>query len=332
MVQILDFDVCPKEEYAITAKDVNYFEVYSYLRDRTRSVRVDLHVQQPYSTTTQIYIECHEACLRFELLSMFLCRLTVVETKGQAKYDSKLGMKAISQTIEPLLFAYNSAREAQAAKEMLKKALGDDNAQDEDEEEDVWESPVEPCVHRFVILLLISSPDKLLLHLNKLVTQDLHQPLVKYALDVFAAYQSENYQLFLQYYRNADFLSAVAMSPVVDVVRLRILGVLARAPAPSMTDSMPLETMMSTLSMKTQTQATEFLKLAGLKVEDQKVLFPKREDLQTPLNGSLPVEAHDFQFLGADLTLYQKYIDLKMPRKDIVLGFADPRLPSPATP
>eukprot|EP00397_Hematodinium_sp_SG-2012_P007224 GEMP01007266.1.p1 GENE.GEMP01007266.1~~GEMP01007266.1.p1 ORF type:complete len:1029 (+),score=218.85 GEMP01007266.1:329-3415(+) len=328
MVQILDFEVCPKVEFALTAKDINYFEIYAYLRDRTRAVRVDLHVQQPNSTTTQIYIESHEACLRFELLSMFLCRLNLgIGKDSQGKYDDKLGMKAISQTIEPLLFAYNSAREAQAAKELLRQTLGE--GEDDDDDLEIWISPVEPCIHRFVILLLISSPDKLLLHLNKLQPEDLKHPLVVYALDVFAAYQSENYQHFLQLYKTSDFLSAVAMSPVVDIVRLRVLGVLAKAPAPSLQDSIHLETIMSTLGIATVTQAIEFLKLAGLKVVNQKVTIPKRENLQIPLSGSLPNDAADFKCLGADLKLYQKYCDLKMPRKDIVLGYADPRCAAP---
>jgi len=282
--------------------------------------------QQPHSTTSRIYIECHEACLRFELLSRFLCRMSQ-DPAGENKktYDENLGMKAISQTIEPLLFAYNSSKEVESAKEMLRQAMGSPEEDDEDEIE-TWISPVEPCIHRYVILLLISSPDKLLSHLNKLTPEMLNHPLVTYALRVFAAYQSDDYQTFLHYYRNADFLSAVAMSPVVDVVRLRVLGVLCKAPRAQMKDSLDLNEMMDSFGLATVTRAMEFFKLAGLEVKNMKVIIPKRVDLKIPLNGALASEANDFKSLGVDLLLYQKYCGLKMPRKDIVLGAADPRL------
>merc|ERR1719221_304915 len=70
MTEILDFDQNPKKEFAV--QSVPYIEVYSFLRDRTRSVRVDLHLQQPRSTTQRIFAETHECCLRFEMLSLFL--------------------------------------------------------------------------------------------------------------------------------------------------------------------------------------------------------------------------------------------------------------------
>jgi len=327
MAKILDFEICPKIEFAISAKDIDYFEIYSYLRDRTRAIRVDLHVQQPHSTTSRIYIECHEACLRFELLSIFLCRMSQEGCSEDNKktYDESLGMKAISQTIEPLLFAYNSSRECSSAKEMLRQAMGSPEEEDEDEIE-TWISPVEPVIHRYVILLLISSPDKLLSHLNKLTPEVINHPLVNCALKVFAAYQSDDYKTFLHYYRNADFLSAVAMSPVVDVVRLRVLGVLCKAPAPQMQDSLNLSLMMDSFGLATVNRAMEFFKLAGLEVKGDKVIIPKRSELKIPLNGALASEANDFKSLGVDLLLYDKYVGLKMPRKDIVMGSADPKL------
>merc|ERR1719265_1612344 len=103
MTEILDFDQNPKPEYAVT--NVPYIEVYSFMRDRTRAVRVDLHLQQPRSTTQRCYVETHECCLRFEMLTIFLLNRLEGQKKGSdsatEKYDPKLGLKAISQTIEP---------------------------------------------------------------------------------------------------------------------------------------------------------------------------------------------------------------------------------------
>merc|ERR1719158_2698288 len=120
MTEILDFDKNPKPQFAVP--NLPYIEVYSYLRDRTRSCRVDLHLQQPRSTAQRTFIETHECCLRFEMLSLFLLQ---GESGGSTeKYDEKMGLKAISQTIEPLLNAYQAVREKLLAKSILAEALG----------------------------------------------------------------------------------------------------------------------------------------------------------------------------------------------------------------
>merc|ERR1719223_741427 len=102
MTEILDFDRTPKAAYAV--QNLPYIEVYSYLRDRTRSCRVDLHLQQPRSTCHRTFIETHECCLRFEMLALYLqtgeAAKAAKDAKGSAsteKYDPRLGLKAISQ-------------------------------------------------------------------------------------------------------------------------------------------------------------------------------------------------------------------------------------------
>ena len=58
MTEILDF-VQPKPTFAVHS--VPYIEEYSYLRDRTRR-----------SSTQRVFVEAHECCLRFEMLSLFI--------------------------------------------------------------------------------------------------------------------------------------------------------------------------------------------------------------------------------------------------------------------
>merc|ERR1712196_179683 len=138
----------PKPEFAV--QDISFIEVYSYLRDRTRSCRVDLHLQQPRSTTQRTFIETHESCLRFEMLSLFLLQ---GESGGSTeKYDEKLGLKAISQTIEPLLNAYQSVRDKLLAKSILAEAMGGLGMDDPDDDQE-YSSPFEPSVHRYIVLL-----------------------------------------------------------------------------------------------------------------------------------------------------------------------------------
>ncbi|CAE7233178.1 unnamed protein product [Symbiodinium natans] len=132
--EILDFDSNPKPGFAVQA--IPYIEVYSYLRDRTRSIRVDLHLQQPRSTTQQVFVETHECCLRFEMLSLYLLLgRGQNQEKATEKYDTKLGLKAISQTIEPLLNSYQALHEKQIAKSILAEAMGGFGLADDDDDE-----------------------------------------------------------------------------------------------------------------------------------------------------------------------------------------------------
>ena len=94
-------------------------------------MRVDLHVQQPVSTITKEYIQTHEAAFRFELLSQYILKAQALknaasgadqtQTGQTEKYDEKMAMKAISQTVEPLLNAYRMCREHKANADALKE-------------------------------------------------------------------------------------------------------------------------------------------------------------------------------------------------------------------
>merc|ERR1740130_749821 len=126
MTELLDFDKNPKPQFAV--QKVPYIEVYSYMRDRTRSCRVDLHLQQPRSTAQRSFIESHECCLRFAMLSLFILQGGSSAGSSTEKYDVKLGLKAISQTIEPLLNAYQAVRSKLLAKGILADlGFGDDD-------------------------------------------------------------------------------------------------------------------------------------------------------------------------------------------------------------
>uniref|UniRef100_A0A7S4QUS6 PCI domain-containing protein n=2 Tax=Alexandrium monilatum TaxID=311494 RepID=A0A7S4QUS6_9DINO len=340
MKEILDFDRTPKPGFAIQA--VPYIEVYSYLRDRTRSVRVDLHLQQPRSTTQRTFAETHECCLRFEMLSLFL--LSGGGGGSTEKYDEKLGLKAISQTIEPLLNAYQAVRDKQLAKSILAEAMGDFGLDDPDAEQE-YVSPYEMASHRYIILLLMSfSPEELQSHMAKLSRETLSHPSVSFATQVYAAFRTEDYGRFLRCYRTADFLTAVAMSGVVDLARLRALWLLVRTYPQPIGDKVPLSRIKSFLAFASDAHARSFLAFHGIRITDDPsstggavVVLPKKgtpEAAQNPLlNGPsrLP-EKCEFP-KGADSMLIAKFEELGMSRADIVFGAADPVVePEPAPP
>lgn len=66
---VLEADLNEGETFAITP---SFMQIYSYLHDRCRAVRVDLHLQQPWSSQTAAFVTCHEYCLRFEIFARFL--------------------------------------------------------------------------------------------------------------------------------------------------------------------------------------------------------------------------------------------------------------------
>jgi len=331
MTEILDFDCNPKPPYAV--QDIPYIEVYSYLRDRTRSVRVDLHLQQPRSTTQRTFVETHECCLRFEMLSLFL--LSGGTGGSTEKYDEKLGLKAISQTIEPLLNSYQAVRDKQFAKSILAEAMGDLGLDDADEDKE-YSSPWEPATRRYIVLLLMSfSPDELLTHLAKLSKEMLAHPVVNFATQVYAAFQTDDYGRFLRLYRNADFLTAVAMSGVADLARLRALWLLFRTYPHPVGDKVALSRMRNFLAFASDAHARSFLAFHGIRiVEDASVdsgayvVLPKKGSAEAAqhqlLTGPsrLP-EKCDYP-KGADSMLVSKFEALGMSRADIIFGSADP--------
>ncbi|CAE7830199.1 Mcm3ap, partial [Symbiodinium necroappetens] len=282
MTEILDFDSNPKPGFAVQA--IPYIEVYSYLRDRTRSIRVDLHLQQPRSTTQRVFVETHECCLRFEMLSLYLLLgRGQNQEKATEKYDTKLGLKAISQTIEPLLNAYQALHEKQVAKSILAEAMGGFGLADEDDDEDYY-SPYEMAARRYIVLLLMSfAPDELSSHLSKMSRELLMHPLVSFATQVYAAFHTEDYARFLRLYRETDFLSAVAMSGVADLARLRALWLLVRTYPQQVGDRISLAKLKNILAFVSDDHAKTFLAFHGLQIVIDKesdggahVVLPKK--------------------------------------------------------
>lgn len=331
MTEILDFDKNPKPQFAI--QNMPYIEVYSYLRDRTRSCRVDMHLQQPRSTTEKTFVETHEVCLRFEMLSLFLLQ---GESGGSTeKYDEKLGLKAISQTIEPLLNSYQAVRDKLLVKSILAEAMGGLLDADEPDGEQEYTSAFEAAVHRYIILLLMAfSPEELLTHLAKLSQEILSHPLVGMATKAFAAFQTDDYGAFLRLYREADFLTAVAMSAVADLARLRALWLLVRTYCQPVGDKLPVKRIQNVLAFSSESHARSFLAFHGVKVAaDGKdgepfVMLPKKgtpEAAQHPLltgPNKLPDKCEYPK--GADSMLVSKFEALGLSRAEIVFGSADP--------
>lgn len=327
MTEILDFDCNPKANFAV--QEMPYVEVYSYLRDRTRSCRVDLHLQQPRSTTQRTFVETHECCLRFEMLSFYLLTSGVGDDASSTeKYDTKLGLKAISQTIEPLLNAYQAVHDKQLARSILAEAMGGLLADDDGDAEE-YASPWEPVVHRYVVLLLMAwSPEDLLGHLAKLSRELLCHPLVSFAIQAYAAFKADDYGRFLRRYRDADFLTAVAMSGVADLARLRALWLLMRSYPHPVGDKLTLSRIRNLLAFGSDEHAKSFLAFHGIRIVEDPggawVVLPKKGSPEAEANRLLTSGfPNRCEFDKSDSLLVAKFEALGLSRADIVFGGAD---------
>ena len=261
-------------------------------------------------------MECHEYCLRFEMLALFLLspRLEPGKASSQGGYSRHLGLQAISQTIDPLLAAYREIQCYQGADAELCN---------------------EPAIQRFVVLLLLAtSPAALPAHLADLGAAVLRHPLLVSAIAACAAFLSGDYVGFLRFYEGADFLSAVALAELADLARVRQLWILSRAYPRSIGDVMKLSALVRLLAFKDEAHARAFLVFHGLVVEDgldpqgdYRVFLPKKgsvEEVEHPLFGhsTLPEFC---SFDGSDALLLAKFAGHS--RSDIVLGHADPTVP-----
>eukprot|EP00434_Breviolum_minutum_P004032 symbB.v1.2.003548.t2/scaffold196.1/size274459/20 len=199
----------------IFASTPSFEEIYSYLHDRCRAVRIDLHLQQPWSSRTQEFVTCHEYCLRFEILANILFREKDV---NKSIYDPHLGLQAISQTIDPLLAAYQDARERGQAFDT--------------------EAPIRRLV---ILLLLATSPELLPMHLAALDRNMLEDPLILSAVKACSDFLSGHYCDFLRFVDECHNLDFYILMDLADLARIRLLWLRARAYPKAVGDRWPLE-------------------------------------------------------------------------------------------
>eukprot|EP00397_Hematodinium_sp_SG-2012_P001622 GEMP01001626.1.p1 GENE.GEMP01001626.1~~GEMP01001626.1.p1 ORF type:complete len:1090 (+),score=235.37 GEMP01001626.1:261-3530(+) len=234
--------------FAEICQNCTFVNIYSFFRDRTRAIRVDLHLQQPRSLTSSVFFQVHEQCLRFEFLSMYLLRRPGITL---SEYDDKFGLKSCSQTMEPLLHAYSLRPPFQASVHCA-------------------------AVYRYVVLLQIGTTQGFSFA-SRWPKEVLSDPLVQWALRAAAAFDSEDYVRFLRMYREADFLSAVLIARMVDFARYRILCVILRSLVFDREETRwTMDQLQDSLCIVDFDFCKEFLEYHGLWVDRDMVRFPRR--------------------------------------------------------
>ncbi|KAF4711432.1 hypothetical protein FOZ62_015112, partial [Perkinsus olseni] len=263
---VLDFDINPKPGYHPNCQLATYFDIYSFLRDRTRAVRVDLHVQN--LVHSHVFTDIHEWCLRFEILSIFRLWGRNFGEGADRKFNWQLSLNSIAQTVDPLTLSYvvqNDDREAGAAT-VAKEA----------------------AIHRYIILILLCNGDttRVLFYIDKLAKQQprvFAHPNVRFALNVVNWFRVGQWSRVLQTYASpsTDFLTATALMPIAFLCRSRVLydvvrtnrpfllpkgeGHPARAPRP---ERVSLQSMQEMLFLEDPSMCAAFLQYHGCEVVD----------------------------------------------------------------
>lgn len=320
---IFDLDKVRKPAFAVSHPD--FTEVYSYIHDRLRAVRVDLHVQRPWALTQLNFVAVHECCLRAEMLSFFLLSGM---PGGESAECRRFCIQAVSQSISPLMDAYSAWHQVEASA----WPLGADCPPPE------LALTFEPALQRYVILLLTSfSPlSEAVAHVAGLARSMMEHPTVQFAIRALAAFRAGDYRRFLRYYKAADFMTAVAMSRAANLARARILWSLSQSYPKSVGDQIPLPRAKTMLAIASDEHLHGFLVFFGLAVatsEERKggdgdtwAVLPKKSapgEEASPWIGTSRQEPEACNYDGEDSLLDAKLEVLGLSRSDIIFGHAD---------
>lgn len=162
----------------------DYLEIHAYVRDRFRALRQDLSLQKIQVGRTREYIECHEQCLRFLILSQALLM-------EDPRFEQTQNDEQLAQCLEPLHHAYHDVR-----------LPGN---------EDGWVSPNEPEIQGYSILFSLIRHTEALHIISSLNATLLAHPSVAFSLKVLEAVEIGDFYEFGRLFKLANCLQAALM-------------------------------------------------------------------------------------------------------------------------
>ena len=265
--KVLDFDVFPKPGFGESCYSADFFDVYSFLRDRLRAVRVDLHVSNCVGDPK--FVLLHEICLRFELLSLFLLWGRDFGADDR-KFDLHMSLTALSQTIDPLTNAYQQTDIVHAN---------------------------QPEITAYILLLSLTSRGGSMQFKSHFVKQPKRvkeHPQVLFAFRICVAFYAGNWAEVLAGFRSANFLSACAMLPIINRVRASVLWRMVRTNRPFFVRDGPMPVPRPERLNRLELQSGlvfeqdfdlcfEFLKFHGLDVHSDVCCLPPRQLSRNPI-------------------------------------------------
>lgn len=268
---------------------VDCSEVYSYLADRSRGVLVDLSLQNLKHSS--VFLECHEARVRFEILFGYLLRFQ----KDETRYSPDIGTKSMARTLQPLLEAYSSIR-SQA------RLTGE-----------VYEQPAsEGLMVGYSLAMLLNRPQQAYLQMYMMDEEVFAMQPVRLALEAFEAYHSQNPREFLEILTSleTDVLLAILLQPYALEMRWHLCRDFFRQHTGA---QVHLEVLRALLVFPSFTSLLVFLRGLGVSINDGTVLLdipaveppegesPEAKDAQALLRRNLSMEAVEPKFLNKEV-------------------------------
>lgn len=217
---------------------------YNYLWNRTRAIRNDLMQQQ---LTDGIAVAIIERCMRFHIhAAARFCQ------EPPDLFDAKMNTEHLTKSLQTLKELY--------------KDLGDKGEYFD----------TEPEFRAYELLLNLNEGQTFITQYSQYREEVQKSREVQFALKVGMALMFNNYVKFFKLMKSATYLQACMMHRYFRQVRLRALDTLMKAYVPpKQTQTLPLETVITTLGFENEVDAESYLQVYGIRVTNKNVILDK---------------------------------------------------------
>lgn len=249
----------------------NYREWYDFVWNRTRGIRKDITQQHLCDPLTVSLIE---KCTRFHIhCSHHLCQ------EPMMTFDAKINNENMTKCLQSLKEMYQDL----ATKEVYCSS--------------------EPEFRQYSVLLKLNDGD-ILREVQQFRKEVRDSAEVKFAVQAFAAVNSNNFVRFFKLVKAASYLAGCILHRYFNQIRHAALKTLNTAYTVSLQRStiFPVEDFVRMLMFRSATEATDFLQLHGLNVTDGVVELSRmayqEPDLPLPQKKSVAIEKKKTVLIG----------------------------------
>ncbi|XP_076750838.1 RRM_XMAS2 and SAC3_GANP domain-containing protein xmas [Xylocopa sonorina] len=211
----------------------NLGEWYHFLWDRTRGIRKDITQQELCCTDS---VQLVEQCARFHIIcSERLC------AEEPSVFDKKINSDNLTKCLQSLKYMYHDLRV---------KGI---NCKNESE-------------FRAYIILLNLNNGNFMWDLQRLPTCVQKSSEVRFAMEIYSALESNNYNKFFKFVKKTTYLNACILLRYFNQVRLKALSVLVKAYCRTASTAYPLCKLIDILGFEDENEAVYFCEQVGLNV------------------------------------------------------------------
>ncbi|CAL7946627.1 unnamed protein product [Xylocopa violacea] len=211
----------------------NLGEWYHFLWDRTRGIRKDITQQELCCTDS---VQLVEQCARFHIIcSERLC------AEEPSIFDKKINSDNLTKCLQSLKYMYHDLRV---------KGINCKN---------------EPEFRAYIILLNLNNGN-FMWDLQRLPKSVQKSSEVRFALEIYSALESNNYNKFFKLVKKTTYLNACILLRYFNQVRLKALSVLVKAYCRTASTAYPLCKLIDILGFEDENEAVYFCEQVGLNI------------------------------------------------------------------